>query len=184
MVINQGTLIKSGTAATSTISVAVENSGAIVVIAGTLVLDKVSGTGTLDVSGTGRLVLNGDFRGAVIDDILMGSNGTDTLNGRNGNDRLTGRGGNDSLSGGADVDTFVFNAGFGNDVITDFTVAGATHDVIEFSTAVFADWAAVQAALTDSASGAVITAGADTITFNNVTAAQLITNNVNDFLFV
>jgi Ca2+-binding RTX toxin-like protein len=60
---------------------------------------------------------------------ITGSTAVNVLNGMGGNDTLTGGGGDDTLVGGAGDDTmygtggnvlFIFNAGFGNDVINDF----------------------------------------------------------------
>ena len=57
--------------------------------------------------------------------------------------------------------------------------------MIEFSTDVFTDWNAVQAALSDTTDGAIMTTATDdTITFFGVTATELAANHVNDFLFV
>ncbi|MGI9481062.1 MAG: calcium-binding protein [Hyphomicrobiales bacterium] len=182
-----GTFIKTGSASVSTISVAVENNGTISVQSGDLVINKLTGDGTLEVGGTGRLVLNGDFMNQIVNDTLTGSNGTDLINGRNGEDRITGAGGDDTLTGGNDAftDTSVFDPDFGKDVITDFQAAGTSHDIVEFSTSMFADWDAVEAALSDGAAGAVITLDADnSITFNGVTSAQLIANQADDFRFV
>uniref|UniRef100_UPI0035CA46D5 cadherin-like domain-containing protein n=1 Tax=uncultured Nostoc sp. TaxID=340711 RepID=UPI0035CA46D5 len=53
-------------------------------------------------------------------DQLYGGNGKDTLNGGNGNDLLCGGLGSDILSGGNGKDKFVFAAGEGTDIITDF----------------------------------------------------------------
>jgi len=66
--------------------------------------------------GTGNNVLSGGG-GA---DTLIGNAGVDSLNGDDGLDVLVGGGGNDVMNGGAGNDTFVFAAGFGNDVITGF----------------------------------------------------------------
>ena len=66
---------------------------------------------------------------------MTGSASVNVLNGMGGNDTLTGGGGDDTLIGGAGDDTmygtggnvlFVFNPGFGNDVINDFDAAGGT----------------------------------------------------------
>jgi len=54
------------------------------------------------------------------DDNLQGGAGNDTLDGGDGGDTLTGGAGNDTLSGGLGSDEFIFNTGFGNDIITDF----------------------------------------------------------------
>jgi VCBS repeat-containing protein len=55
-----------------------------------------------------------------------------TLTGTSGKDVIYATGYHDTLTGGAGADTFVFKANSGNDVITDFTVSGAsTHDRID-----------------------------------------------------
>ena len=132
---------------------------------------------TIDREGADPLLADGD-------DTMNGSSSSDYMNGLSGADRLEGKGGDDMLIGGQGSDTFVFKPGFGRDTIADFVVEGSSHDVIEFSTAVFADWNALRAAITDSVQGAVITLDANnTITLANVTKAQLVANN-GDFLFL
>jgi len=54
-------------------------------------------------------------------DKLCGFEGNDTLNGGKGDDYLIGGLGNDILSGGIGRDRFVLTAGFGPNLITDFT---------------------------------------------------------------
>jgi hypothetical protein len=67
-------------------------------------------------------------------------------------------------------------------VITDFKAGAATDDIIEFSTALFADFAAVSGACVQSGSNVVITAGTgDTITLKSVTLSTL---DADDFRFV
>ncbi|MDB4091879.1 hypothetical protein N9563_02455, partial [bacterium] len=58
--------------------------------------------------------------GSGFDDTLLGDSGANTLNGGEGNDILMGRAGDDRLTGGHGVDTFKFEADFGDDTITDF----------------------------------------------------------------
>ncbi len=53
-------------------------------------------------------------------DFLVGMQGYDTLDGGSGNDTLIGGPANDPLTGGDDEDLFVFAAGQGANVITDF----------------------------------------------------------------
>jgi VCBS repeat-containing protein len=123
-------------------------------------------------------------------DVLIGNAGIDTLDGGDNddllkgganNDRLTGGNGDDLLVGGAGADTFAFAAGFGDDVVTDFS---ATTDFLEFSNAVFANAAAVIAATTENADGdAVITKGSDTIVLEGVSKDDLILN-LSHLLFV
>jgi Ca2+-binding RTX toxin-like protein len=66
--------------------------------------------------------------GGAGNDVLGGGEGNDILIGGEGNDQLDGGVGNDVLSGGSGSDTFNFKAGFGNDIITDFTFGGPEGD--------------------------------------------------------
>jgi Ca2+-binding RTX toxin-like protein len=69
---------------------------------------------------------NGDDKvfGDAGADVLSGGDGNDSLAGGASSDRIEGGAGNDTLTGslvgGVDTDTFVFNAGFGADRVTDF----------------------------------------------------------------
>ncbi len=76
-------------------------------------------------------------------DTLMGDDGQDTLFGGNGHDRIDGGVGNDVMAGDRGRDTFVFKAGYDEDIITDME----SRDTIELDTAlgvsVFADLAGV-----------------------------------------
>ncbi|NET59439.1 MAG: hypothetical protein F6K47_25840 [Symploca sp. SIO2E6] len=75
------------------------------------------GNGADELSGgLGNDTLSGD-NGA---DELTGGLGNDTLSGGKGADKLTGGLGNDTLSGGNGRDLFIFAAGDGTDIITDF----------------------------------------------------------------
>ena len=69
--------------------------------------------------------------GASGDDTFNGDKGNDILIGNDGEDTLAGGKGSDRLTGGDDSDTFVFSAGFGKDVITDFDADGANQDHID-----------------------------------------------------
>jgi Ca2+-binding RTX toxin-like protein len=59
--------------------------------------------------------------GSDIDNSLKSGSGNDKIDGGAGNDTLNGGAGNDTLSGGLGSDKFIFDVGFGNDIITDFT---------------------------------------------------------------
>jgi hypothetical protein len=84
----------------------------------------------------------------------------------------------ETFTGGAGHNTFVFAPGFGKDTITNFHL---DTDVIEMTSALFSTAQAVFDATHDDANGnAVIAVGVDTITFNNITTAQLIAHH-NDF---
>mgnify|MGYP001061949412 CR=1 FL=1 len=99
-----------------------------------------------------------------------------------GRDILNGGAGDDQLSRGGISDTFVFNTGSGNDLITDFDqgnkALGSTvteHDLINVQNYGFADWTALSKLISDNDAGdAVIHLSAsDTITLDGVQAANL-----------
>ena len=98
-------------------------------------------------------------------------------------DTLTSTAGNDLLVGGAGADTFSFAATFGHDVIADFAVSGAAHDIINFSgSSTLNTFANVLSHTTKVGSGVVITQDAgNTLTLNNVTKDSLTSA---DFTFV
>jgi Ca2+-binding RTX toxin-like protein len=75
--------------------------------------------------GLGKDIINAGVGNDIINggagkDIINGGAGDDIINGGAGDDNLTGGDGNDTLTGGGGNDTFVFKAGFGADIITDF----------------------------------------------------------------
>ena len=70
----------------------------------------------LIVGGSGNETINSLSKG---NDYIDGGAGNDIINANEGNDTIIGGLGNDSLTGGDGVNTFIFNAGDGNDIITD-----------------------------------------------------------------
>lgn len=62
--------------------------------------------------------------GAGGSDRLLGNDGQDRLDGGKGLDSLDGGAGNDRMTGGSQSDEFVFSAGYGKDIITDFDAVG------------------------------------------------------------
>jgi serralysin len=98
-------------------------------------IENVTG-GSGDDSITGNTAANILIGGAGIDAILAGS----------GNDIIVGGSGDDTMNGGAGADNFVFDAGFGHDIIIAFGDTGTDQDTMDFSVLVFANFAAVQAA--------------------------------------
>jgi Ca2+-binding RTX toxin-like protein len=126
--------------------------------------------------GAGTDTLNSleNLIGSAFNDTLTGDAGANTLAGLAGNDRLIGGAGNDTLFGGAGADSFAFGAGFGKDTVGDFTATGTGHDTIDFLTAVFASFGAVQSHMTQSGANVVIALNAsNTITLQDVTLASL-----------
>ncbi|MEO1150647.1 MAG: calcium-binding protein [Pseudomonadota bacterium] len=150
--------------------------------------DTLNGDQGLDrlFGGLGNDTLNG---GLDID-ALFGDLGNDVLNGDEGNDRLFGGAGFDTLNGGAgddelsgnfNADTFVFEDGFGNDVITDFDQPNAFERIDLSGVTNITNFMDVQNNLTMDGNGnAVITDGVNTITINGVTMGQLVES---DFIF-
>jgi len=113
---------------------------------------------------------------------VVGSQTSDRIEGNKFANIIEGAGGNDWLVGGGGTDTFAFfNSGFGKDVITDFDKRG--DDVIEFSTSVFSDFAAVQIALIAHHGDVIIETPdhLDSITLRNTAIASL---TADDFKFV
>jgi Ca2+-binding RTX toxin-like protein len=85
---------------------------------------------SLPAGMTGKNQLIGSAGG----DFLSGFDGKDTIKGLGGADFLVGGGRVDRLSGGGGADVFLFFAGFGHDVITDFQSDGtdvSKHDQIQ-----------------------------------------------------
>jgi Ca2+-binding RTX toxin-like protein len=73
-------------------------------------VENATALGTAAINLTGNTLAN----------TLTGNSAVNTLSGGGGNDILRGGGGNDVLTGGTGSDKFVFEAGGGNDKVTDF----------------------------------------------------------------
>ena len=103
---------------------------------------------------------------------ITGSDATNWLLGGAGNDRIDGGRGNDVLYGQDGADTFVFGASSGIDTIADFTPGT---DKIDLSAYGFANFAAVQAAMTDQGGGIMNIAlgNGNYVILTGVTKAQL-----------
>jgi Ca2+-binding RTX toxin-like protein len=89
---------------------------------------------------------NDSITGSAAANVLTGGAGNDAINAGAGNDIIMGGLGNDIMTGGAGADSFVFEVGFGRDTITAFGDTGTDQDLLDFSLAIFANFAAVQAA--------------------------------------
>ena len=136
----------------------------------------VGGNGAQTLTGGGE---EDTLTGGNARDILIGAGGNDVLSGNNGADSLNGGAGNDRLTGGNGPDAFVFDPGFGQDVIADFTI---NTDKIEIDNAVFANFAALQASASTNASGNTVISfdASNTIELIGVNVNQL---SANDFVF-
>ncbi|MET1414725.1 hypothetical protein ABVF61_20810 [Roseibium sp. HPY-6] len=121
--------------------------------------------------------------GSTSDDVLSGTVNADILLGMAGNDRLDGALGSDIHTGGAGSDTFVFiSTGAATDTVTDFESNGGSADVLQFESAVFADFNAVLAAAVDDGTDTTITLDADSqVVLKNVLVSNL---QSDDFVFV
>ena len=112
---------------------------------------------------------------------LTGNAGNDTLSGMAGIDYLYGGTGNDKMTGGTEADVFVFEAGFGNDTITDFQAGEGRTDRIWLKGVDVTDFTDADWSIADSAAGAIITiVGQGSLTLTGVTVAQL---HIDDFIF-
>ena len=99
-----------------------------------------------------------------------------TLLGSEGDNTLDGMGNNDLLTGGGGRDTFVFGTGYGQDRIADFTPG---QDRIRLLDGV-PGWEALKPLLRDTAAGAQLVLGGDTLTLTGRKVAEL---SARDFEF-
>ena len=126
---------------------------------------------------------NGNDRlgGGDQDDVLNGGDGDDVLFGGAGNDTLVGGNGNDTMTGGAGSDIFIFANNWGQDVITDFAALAPAERIDLRPVSAITSWADLAANhLSQVGGSSVITVGANTITIQGITNAQL---DAADFLF-
>ena len=124
--------------------------------------DRAFGFGGNDtlIGGAGNDTLDG----GTGNDTLDGGAGNDFLNGGLGADTVDGGTGKDSISGGDGADIFTFEAGDGDDTITDL----ATGDVVRIS-----GHTAMQSITQNGSSVVVVLSDADRITFQNTDVATV-----------
>ena len=159
-------------------------------LAGDDVLDGGNGDDVLDggadddvlKGGNGDDFLDGSFGDDSLggnngEDVLYGGAGDDELDGGNGRDTVNGGAGDDVLTGGNGPDLFVFEAGFGNDIIADF----GSSDTIRFEDGLFVSPEAALAASHQVGDDVVITAGTNAVTLLDVQASSL---HADDFMTV
>ncbi|EGD60515.1 putative calcium binding protein [Novosphingobium nitrogenifigens DSM 19370] len=88
----------------------------------------------------------------------------------------------DQLYAGAGADTFVFHKGFGHEDVFDFDALSAKHDTVQFDSSLFADYAAVTAAMHQVGSDVVITHdAAQSVVLHDVSLSAL---SAADFLLL
>ncbi|WP_313213500.1 calcium-binding protein [Stenotrophomonas acidaminiphila] len=102
-----------------------------------------AGTDTLD-GGIGDDLLNGNSGDDIIQggdgsDSLYGQEGDDVLHGGSGDDLLNGGAGNDVLTGAQGNDHYVFDLGWGVDIIQGLAAVDAGNDVVVFGSGIRAD---------------------------------------------
>lgn len=177
---------RAGAQSTATVNVTVAGVANGANIVGTNKSDAALNGTVADESidgGNGDDVISGLAGADVIyggngNDKLLGGQGIDKLFGDNGSDILVGGAGNDFLTGGNGVDVFVFEAGFGNDVITDFK---SQNDSIQIARSLLADFTAVKSHASQVGADVVIAIdAANTITLVGVTLDSLLAK---DFIF-
>ena len=137
-------------------------------------VENLAFVGAGNFTGTGNAAANA-ITGGGGNDTLNGGAGNDTLNGNAGIDTLTGGAGNDTMVGGGGNDLFLFSAGFGRDVITDFdAIPAGGQDLLDISalgiTAATFNTSVTRAGA--SGGSTLVTIGGNTITLSRV--------NVND----
>lgn len=134
----------------------------------------------IDLAGTGGLVqaTGGTTSGSGLDDRIMGSDLADTLQGLAGDDFLHDGGGDDLLLGGTGADVFIFERDGSADRIGDFQDGIDRLDV--------SDWGRIYTAqaltITITATGAVVSYGAESLTITKSGGAALQLTDA-DFLF-
>lgn len=154
--------------------------------AGRDTLEGDDGEDVLD-GGRGDDVLGGGdgddiAAGGAGRDVVDGGDGNDILRGEAGNDTVVGGAGNDTLSGGSGKDVFVFESGFGKDVVLGFQKGVDTLEIeANINGLPITSAADLAGYVGGSASSATITLGADTIRLVGVSKADLLAN-LNDYV--
>ena len=138
---------------------------------------KVAGT-NVEYVGGGLADDVIDATGVTYGTFLFGNYGNDVLIGGAGNDRLWGSADNDTLTGAGGDDAFYFSGRWGNETITDFA---HRQDVLDM-TGVSGLTNISQLTIEDTAQGASITYGTDSILLEGVVADSLTASDFNFML--
>lgn len=154
--------------------------------AGLNVMDGGAGVDAIE-GGSDRDIIGGKAGNDVIRagagaDYVDGGADSDALFGDDGEDLIIGGTGNDVLTGGAGSDVFLFQAGDGSDIITDF-VAGSQADAVALQGTGFTSFADVQANLSFFSGGnaTVLQIGSEQMFFVGVRPEQF---DSSDFFFI
>ena len=149
--------------------------------ANTTIIQKPGGVSTAYQAGeTFQLPANVQNLTVWSGSVSYGNNIANIIRGSTQNDVIDGGAGNDVLTGFGGSDTFVFDAGSGYDVITDFTTGtGTGDDTVKLSGySQFQNLGQVEAAMTQVGLDVVLKLDAnDAIKFDNTTIAAFTANN-------
>lgn len=144
-----------------------------------------NGNDQLD-GGQGRDVLDGGAGADLIsggqgDDALDGGAGNDIIDGGDGKDLIVGGAGDDMLSGGKGQDVFLFESGFGKDVVLDFQKGDTIAIEANINGSGISKASDLAAYVSGSGNTSTITIGDDTIRLVGVSKADLL-QNLNDYV--
>ncbi len=143
-----------------------------------LTIDLANSTDNTGIAAGDTDVSSEDVAGSQLNDQITGDTGDNRLFGNAGDDTITGGAGNDQLFGGAGADVFIFNVGFGADVIVDLDDV----DLIQLHTNLLASTPQTGAdVLTDYASLTGTTAtldfgSGDILTIENISDLSMLTD--------
>ncbi|HYZ33829.1 MAG TPA: hypothetical protein VE684_16290 [Crenalkalicoccus sp.] len=107
-------------------------------------------------------------------DLILAGDGQDQVTGDGGNDTLIGGGGNDTLSGGDGHNEFVFESGFGKDVVMDFHSGDLLAIQSNINGLSITSATDLVPHISGDASSSVITLGQDTIKLIGISKADLL----------
>ena len=165
-------------------------SGGTFTVTGNNEVINVSGAVSLGVSGTGEtfnLGASGYNFNTTSSTYNLLAGQAQTINGAGNiinaanNDLITAvgtgetikLGANDTITAGAGSDIFAIQSGFGHETINSFVATGTTHDTLQVSSSIFADWAHLLGATKQQGTDLLITLDAnDTILLKNVALAS------------
>jgi len=146
--------------------------------------DSIIGAGGFDVidGGAGRdTVFAGVGRDTVTGgngaDLIYGEEASDILDGGAVGDTLVGGSGNDTITGGEGGDLFVFEAGHGRDVLTDFDAAAGDQLDLTAVTGDFTSAADVRVASAVISEGVRIDTGDGLIILAGITSLDILTED-------